>query len=223
MKRVNFDHTACYRDGLHENSKAGRQWCRREGPASRSGRDYAAGRNARRSPATAPAMHREHDGAARQRRLAAARRYQPTTIRLLIVAEAPPPALDRYFYFPDVTTEDSLFRNVASTILGEDPTREGKAEALAQLRDRGVFLIDLKEDPVDGAEDLSPYVPSLIERIKAIEPQKIILIKANVYDTAYPALANAGLPVVPVRMPFPGHGRQGQFKAAFARALEQVG
>ncbi len=39
--RVNFDHTACYRDNVHENSKAGRHWCRREGPASRSGHVYA--------------------------------------------------------------------------------------------------------------------------------------------------------------------------------------
>jgi hypothetical protein len=25
-ERINFDHTACYRDNVHENSKAGRQW-----------------------------------------------------------------------------------------------------------------------------------------------------------------------------------------------------
>jgi hypothetical protein len=223
MRRVNFDHTACYRDRLHENSKAGRQWCRRVGPASRSGREYAAGGSPRRAPATAPVLPREHDGAARQRRRTAARRYRPATIELLLVAEAPPPALDRYFYFPEVISHDSLFRNVASTIFGADPTREGKAELLAQLKARGVFLVDLKEDPVDGAEDLSPYVPNLIERIRALAPEKIILIKANVYDTAYPALAEAGLPVVAVRIPFPGHGRQGQFKAAFAQALEQAG
>ncbi|WNG93686.1 hypothetical protein [Mycobacterium sp. ITM-2016-00318] len=183
----------------------------------------AAGRSARRTSATAPILPREHDGATRQRRQAAARRYRPPTIKLLLVAEAPPPASDRYFYFPEVASHDSLFRNVAARIFGEDPTREGKAELLAQLKARGIFLIDLKEDPVDGAEDLSPYVPSLIERSRALRPEKIILIKANVYDTAYSELAKAGLPVVAVRMPFPGHGRQRQFKAAFAQALEQAG
>lgn len=38
--RLNFDHTDCYREGLHDNSKPGRQWCREQGPASRSGRLY---------------------------------------------------------------------------------------------------------------------------------------------------------------------------------------
>ncbi|WP_131812627.1 DUF6308 family protein [Mycolicibacterium peregrinum] len=42
-QRVNFDHTDCYREGLHDNSKPGRQWCREAGPASRSGRIYARG------------------------------------------------------------------------------------------------------------------------------------------------------------------------------------
>lgn len=38
-----FDHDQCYRDSIHVKSKAGRQWCREHGPASRSGRDYAGG------------------------------------------------------------------------------------------------------------------------------------------------------------------------------------
>jgi hypothetical protein len=34
---------------------------------------------------------------ARQRRYRAARRFRPETVRLLLVAEAPPASLDRYF------------------------------------------------------------------------------------------------------------------------------
>jgi hypothetical protein len=160
---------------------------------------------------------------ARRRRAAAARRYQPTTIKLLLVAEAPPSAVDRYFYFPEVTTQDSLFRHVATSILGSQPTRADKTALLALLLARGVFLIDLKEDPVVEAEDLTPYVPDLVERVRALAPEKVILIKANVYDTAYQPLVDAGLPVVAVRMPFPGSGRQDQFMTAFAQALEQAG
>ena len=44
----NFDHDGCYRDGLHEKTKAGRQWCRQHGPASRSGRAYGRGGATRR-------------------------------------------------------------------------------------------------------------------------------------------------------------------------------
>src|SRR5947207_236311 len=82
-----------------------------------------------------------------QRREQEARRYKPAKIKLLLIAEAPPSALDRYFYFDDVREQDSLFRYVCRGVLGQEPSREGKAELLAELRDKGVFLIDLQEEP----------------------------------------------------------------------------
>ena len=50
-------------------------------------------------------------------------------------------------------------------------------------RRQGVFLIDLRSDPVDGTP-LSQAVPGLIRRIRGLAPEKIILIKATVYDAA---------------------------------------
>lgn len=141
------------------------------------------------------------------------------TVRLLLVAQAPPAADDRYFYFPDVPTQDALFRSVARIVLPHtEPTRSNKASLLEQLRDRGVFLVDLKPDPVDGSV-LSQYVPKLLARIAELAPERIILIKADVYDAVYPALARAGLPVSSVRVPFPSFGQQSAFNAAFSRAL----
>lgn len=135
------------------------------------------------------------------------------------MAQAPPKADDRYFYFPDVARHDWLFRAVARAILPHAaPTRTNKASLLAQLRDRGVFLIDLNPDPVDGSE-LSPYVSALLNRIVELEPERIILIKADVYRAVYPALAAAGLPVSEMRIPFPSSGRQKEFETAFGRAL----
>ena len=67
---------------------------------------------------------------------------------MLLGAEAPPRALDRYFYFEDVTEQDALFRYVATRVPGEKPTRDNQPQFLARLRDRGFFLIDLKVDPV---------------------------------------------------------------------------
>jgi hypothetical protein len=96
--------------------------------------------------------------------------------------------------------------------------RGEKAALLAELRDRGVFLIDLSEDPI-GRRELSSFVPKLVERCTQLAPQRIILIKAAVFDATYTALRAAGLPVVPVRVPFPGSGQQQRFLAAFGRAL----
>ena len=84
---------------------------------------------------------------ARGRRRYAAAKYKPASIELLLVAEAPPENLARYFYFDDVREHDSLFRYVCRAVLQKEPTRDGKAELLAELREAGVFLIDLLEDP----------------------------------------------------------------------------
>jgi hypothetical protein len=164
----------------------------------------------------------EQDEAARARlrRQRAARRFWPDEIKLLLVAEAPPAALDRYFYFTDVREQDSLFRYVARAILKKEPTRENKRELLAELRDRGVFLIDLSVDPVDGSP-VSQHVPSLLRRVRRLQPAKIILIKATVHDAAYWPLREAGLPVAPERIPFPGSGQQRRFEESFRRALRR--
>ncbi|ODQ93427.1 hypothetical protein BHQ17_13375 [Mycolicibacterium holsaticum] len=113
---------------------------------------------------------------------------------------------------------DSLFRHVARSLLAVEPTRENKPELLAQLQEHGVFLIDLRPDPVDSTS-LNSYVPALVHRVQGLSPERIVLIKATVYDAAYPALAAAGLPVSSVRIPFPGSGQQDNFSQAFANAL----
>lgn len=138
--------------------------------------------------------------------------------KTLLVAEAPPASTERYFYFEHVRTHDSLFRHVAKAILGQTPTRNEKANALAQLREREVFLIDLCADPFDGAP-LSTHVPALIRRVRKLTPAKVILIKSTVYDNAFAALRDANLPVVDERVPFPRSGQQRRFATAFERAL----
>lgn len=222
----NFNHDDCYRDELHAKTKAGRQWCREHGPASQSERSYV-GRHAsdpiETNSSAAPESLRSDADAAdhRSRRVQAADRYRPDRIRLLLIAEAPPAAQDRYFYFHDVASHDSLFRHVVRSLLHPvDVTRENKPELLAQLREQGVFLVDLKPDPVDGTP-LESYVPDLLRRVQELDPDLIVLIKATVYDAAYSALAAAGLPVSSVRVPFPGSGQQKAFEQAISAALRK--
>jgi hypothetical protein len=161
--------------------------------------------------------------AALRQREAAAARYRPTRVRLLLVAEAPPAALDRYFYFEDVGGQDSLFRYVVEALLDETPSRSNKAAQLSRLRDRGVFLIDLKTNPKVGDERLDRHVPDLVERARELAPEHIITIKANVCSLCQEPLRAAGLNVVDKRIPFPGSGQQGRFVEAMTRALETLG
>lgn len=153
---------------------------------------------------------------ARQRRRKAAERYRPEHIDTLLVAEAPPTALDRYFYFEDVQTQDSLFRHVAEMVLGEKPTRD-KAPYLDELKERGWFLIHVAEDPIGSRrEQIPPLVADLIARCRELAPERIVVIGAPVYDLVFDPLRRAGLPVADVRLPYPGSGQQGRFKDLFA-------
>ena len=153
------------------------------------------------------------------RRKAAAARYRPTPIRTLLVAEAPPRGLSRYFYFEHVGAHDSLFRNVFRTMMNKEPDRKAKARHLAELKTAGVFLIDLKESPADDSP-LADSVPGLVERCAALSAERIILIKVTVYDAAFAALKSASLPVINCRIPFPGSGQQRRFEEEFRAALQ---
>lgn len=151
-------------------------------------------------------------------RATAAAEYRPRRIELLLVAETPPNELERYFYFEDVTQHDHLFRYVTRHLLGEEPSRSSKARQLKALTQQGVFLIDLKEDPYDERA-FDECVDGLVDRCRALSPGKIVLIKSNVYDLAYPELRAAGLPVVPIKVYFPSTGRQKQFDEKFPEAV----
>lgn len=159
-----------------------------------------------------------------RRRQRAARRYKPDEVKLLLVAESPPRGKpgesERYFYFENVAKHDSLFLSIAKELLKTDPQRSAKRQLLRELQKRGVFLVDLKPDPTDP-RPLPTHVPQLIRTCKRLQPQKIILIKVDVYDAAYADLAQAGLPVVNERIPFPGSGRQTEFRNQFGRALRR--
>jgi hypothetical protein len=160
---------------------------------------------------------------ARRCRDAAAARYKPKAVELLLVAEAPPAALDRYFCFEDVPNQDSLFRHVVRAVLALDPSRSEKPDQLRRLADRGVFLIDLKPEPKLPDETLELYVADLVARAVEVRPRHVITIKTNVCELTQSPLGAAGLRVVDRRVPFPGSGQQRRFLETMGAALDSIG
>lgn len=158
-------------------------------------------------------------------RRAAAAKYKPADVKLLLVAEAPPCDADRYFYFERVDQHDWLFRYVWEGLMGDKPDRTRKAAHLAALREAGVFLIDLHEESISQPtlSDLRPHVPGLLDRCRALRPRHIVLIKSSVYDAAFEPLRGAGLPVIDERIPFPASGQQKKFLSSFRRAAAVAG
>jgi hypothetical protein len=155
-------------------------------------------------------------------RRAAASKYKPRRVKLLLVAEAPPCTPGRYFYFERVEQHDWLFRYVWEGLMGDKPGRETKAEHLGELRDAGVFMIELHEENISkpSPAELRACVPALVERCRALAPEHVILIKSSVHDAAFDALHGAGLPVIDERIPFPASGQQRKFLESFRRAIE---
>ena len=84
-----------------------------------------------------------------------------------------------------------------------------------------IFLIDMAPDPFhrDRRTVLPRAATSLPERVRRLRPRRVVLVGADVYDSAFPVLRDAGLPVVDVRLPYPGSGQQRRFAEGFARVI----
>jgi hypothetical protein len=161
--------------------------------------------------------------------------YKPEIIKYVLIAEAPPNSIDRFFYYPDVKTADYLFLGVMGVLFPDRKRKyiaSGRPESMKKdlLRDfqeKGFFLLDLLDLPINlYSESLENAVPSLVDKLKKSVNVNtpIILIKANVYDLAFqPLVSNGFKNTVSLRIPFPGQGWQTEFGIKFREALETSG
>jgi hypothetical protein len=158
-------------------------------------------------------------------------KYRPRALRVLIIAEAPPCALDRFFYFEDVKRQDSLFLEIMGILYPDQKAQylasgretELKQDLLQRFQSDGYWLLDLCEVPtsvVDGPlpGDLQALLKKLEKLIDKDIP--IVLIKTNVYQACFEALKANGYNVIDEKLPFPGSGQQRVFREKFKRALE---
>lgn len=162
-------------------------------------------------------------------------KYKPNVVKYLLIAEAPPDSIDRFFYFENVRQHDYLFLGVAQALypklktqfITEGRKEETKKEILEKLQSEGFYLLDLSDLPLsllDGK--LQEQLPNLKKKIEEVveNDTKIILIKANVYDLAYPYLVSQGIKnIIDERISFPGQGGQIKFQVEFAEALKEAG
>lgn len=157
-------------------------------------------------------------------------KYKPSKIQTLLLTEAPPCNLERYFYFEDVKKQDSLFLEIMGVLYPDLKQRylksgrktERKEELLFQFQSDGYWLTTVVEVPFGVAGDsLQDCLPDLPARLnKYITKQTpVILIQADVYDLCYPLLTQQGYNVINERLPFPGSGQQRVFREKFARVI----
>lgn len=158
-------------------------------------------------------------------------KYKPDSVKTLFVAEAPPDSLERFFYYENVRERDYLFLGLAEALypnlkeefIASGRTPKKKSTILNKFMKDGYYLIDLSDTPISLLNNVAveTFVPNLIKKIKKVADTNtnIILIKANVYDSAFKELSKLGYKVVDIRIPFPSSGQQTNFQRMFKHAL----
>lgn len=166
----------------------------------------------------------------------ARKKYKPKRIKLLLIAEAPPEQIERFFYYEEVKDNDWLYLGLVKALCGKGTydtkkIRANKKLILETLQQDGIYLMDLYPFPL-RPDFLVEFDTKLCKSdlIQALEAEKavdklstnIILIKTNVYDCLYRDLKDKNYRIQDKRIPFPSSGQQQKFAEAMQKALEEI-
>jgi hypothetical protein len=159
------------------------------------------------------------------------REFEPKTVKLVIIAESPPEN-QTYFYKPDGSVKEWLFSALMEQL---DFAPKTKEEGLREVQRRGWILVDATYEPVNGLKQvwkrnkvIERDYPLLVAALIEISPDKsvpIILVKKNVCEMLDRWLTDDGFNVLNkgVRVHFPSHSRQRNFRAQFSPLLKLAG
>lgn len=173
-----------------------------------------------------------------QARESARLKYMPERIKWLLIAEAPPDALDRFFYYEDVNEKDYLYVETMKVLFSSTPEsdfRRMKGQYLQWFKKNGFYLIDVMDAPIPsgtrsrGRREMiwanRRNVLQKLDRLKnsLTDETRIVLIKATVYElNAF--LRHAGYAVANRNMiPFPSTGHQLEYREEITKLFGPYG
>jgi hypothetical protein len=148
--------------------------------------------------------------------LAFRRKFEPTSVKLVIVAESPPKT-GKYFYDPAGRTTEPLFAALMQQLKHAPATKE---DGLREFQLRGWLLVDATYEPVDY--DLLRYD---LDRMLSDKSTPVVLIKANVCRLLESRMKEDGFNVLNGgrAVYFPSNGRQPDFRRQFDAVLKSTG
>lgn len=167
----------------------------------------------------------------------ARRKYQPETIRYLLIAETPPKSdSKRFFYFENVEEQDSLFLEIMKCLYPSDTRnveikkiRANKPYFLSKFQKDGFYLIDSIDVPFEkkysskkketllkaGQKELLVKINNLCSK-----ETKVILIAATVFKANHSFLIANNINVINrTSVDFPGSGGQKKFQEKFGTLI----
>jgi hypothetical protein len=167
--------------------------------------------------------------------------YLPKPIKVLLLAESPPPAAtvqsSRHFYRAETfRKDDRLFVNTIKALYpaGANKTEtelEAEKETwLRQFQADGYYMMEaLEASQIHEVTKkqrqalITESLPRLITRLRALvaKDTKIILIKSNVFEAAAEPLKAAGFTVLNTALvDYPGQYNQKAYRDKLARLLD---
>ena len=170
-------------------------------------------------------------------------RYRPARIKLLLIAESPPPDASvpssRHFYRADrVRRGDRLFTNTMWALYPETADLpESKLEAhketwLRRFESNGYYMIEALEEsqPHEVTKQqrqarIAAALPRLLKRVDELAGPhtKIVLIKSNVYEVAAGPLRQAGFAVLNHELvDYPGRFNQADYRRKLSALVKKV-
>lgn len=161
-------------------------------------------------------------------------KFRPKKISLLLIAESPPSS-GGYFYAEETIGKDHLFRETMKALElwpPDRPMRKGcdKRPFLKQFSSLGFFLIDTCELPIDKMppreRKISTYEGALTlpDRVEALSPDRILIVKKTVFKPAIQALSKTGFAEMVLNtkpLPFPSHGNQKKYRTMLRRLVKK--
>lgn len=160
-------------------------------------------------------------------------RYLPDNVRCVLIAEAPPESIERFFYYEDVRDHDHLFLGVMEVLYPEDKInylsnhrdKKIKKQLLERFKNDGFFLLDLFDYPRSfNNKPLAQKVHELVIKLQNLAGDfPIIIIKASLFDEIHYQLSKSFKNISDIRIPFPSTGNQAKFRTQFANALVECG
>jgi hypothetical protein len=163
-------------------------------------------------------------------------RYRPQRVEVLFVAEAPPLAADRFFYFEKVAAHDWLFLGLMRWLYEEardlqtEELRERKGDFLSRFSEDGYFLIDAIDQPIpkgcavtERLRRIREGAPELVMKLARVASPMtpVVLISGSVFRECHGPLKAAGVNVLNTEaIDFPSMGHQRDFARKLGRLLD---
>lgn len=168
----------------------------------------------------------------------AGKKYRPRVIRVLIVAESPPPlrkGRPRYFYFDELDSPENLYHGIMTALWGEvfKRTASNKPHHLKRFCEEGFYLIDAVKFPIYDLRNEQQKIQAIREQrqarlneILALEPEHTVLIHPYVFAGLYEFLLTHEISILnasPITFPIVGKSIFDEFISQFQDTLARAG